>query len=211
VTDPASAIVLAGGASRRLGEDKRNIRFDSTRTLLNQTIEAVATLSDDVVVVGSTLSLTSTSAVARVIADEAPGHGPLGGLVVGLRAARHARALVVACDLPFLSTSALQKMLELPFDYDLLVPRRADGTIEMLHAVYGATCGDVAARQLDARTLKLAALATVLSNEQRHVRYLDEAFFRPVDPDLATFFNVNTPADLFAARLRAEARRAETP
>src|SRR5262249_54710743 len=147
-------------------------------SLLRQTIDALTMLSDDVVVVGADLPPAVAPPVARIVYDESPQCGPLGGIVAGLRVVRHERALVVACDLPFLSTPALQKMLDFPFDYDLLVPRRADGTLEMLHAIYRATSVDVAARQLDARSLKLAHLGTALSNEHRLVRYLDDAFFR---------------------------------
>jgi molybdopterin-guanine dinucleotide biosynthesis protein A len=206
VTLPASAVVLAGGASRRLGQDKRGIRFGSAPTLLDQTVGRLATLSDDVVVVCSPLTPIAVPPTGRVVADESPGSGPLGGIVAGLRAVRGERVAVVACDLPFLSTSVLRTMLDLPFDYDLLVPRRADGTLEMLHAIYRATCQDVAARLLADGRLKVAGLACALIAEQRSVRYLDEDFFRPVDPDLLTFFNVNTPADLAVARARAARR-----
>jgi molybdopterin-guanine dinucleotide biosynthesis protein A len=203
---PASAVVLAGGASRRLGQDKRTIRFDPTRTLLQQTIDRLATLTDDVVVVGASVPSSVGPIAARIVTDEPTGNGPLGGLVAGFRSAHYERAVVVACDLPFLSVAALRRMLDYPFDYDLLVPRRADGTLEMLHAIYRTTCSGIAAQLIAAKRLKVAGLAGALEGEQRRVRYLDEDFFRDVDPELTTFLNVNTPADLADARVQAGLR-----
>jgi molybdopterin-guanine dinucleotide biosynthesis protein A len=207
VTQLASAVVLAGGASRRLGQDKRAIALDPSRTLLEQTVARVATVADDVVVVASTLPPHVDLGDARVVPDRISGLGPLGGLVAGLTAVRHARALIVACDLPFLDSVALKAMLDSPVECDLLVPRRRNGTLEMLHAVYRVECSVVAERLIASGRLKLAELADALTDDGRHVHYLDDDFFRPLDPELLTFFNVNTPPDLAEARRRLTGRQ----
>jgi molybdopterin-guanine dinucleotide biosynthesis protein A len=202
VTVPVSALVLAGGCSRRLGQDKRTLRLDGRHSLLERTVERVASLSDDVLVVGSGLPSEIDVGTARVVPDDVVGHGPLAGLVAGLTAARHARALVVGCDLPFLNCDVLGAMLDLTIDCELLVPRRADGTLEMLHAVYGIGCVSTARALLVAGRLRLAGLADELSARGAAVHYLAESFIRQFDPVLLTFFNVNTPADLAEARSR---------
>jgi molybdenum cofactor guanylyltransferase len=203
VIQPASAVVLAGGASRRLGQDKRTVRLGATRRfLLEQTLERLESLSDDILVVGSEIPRAIDVGTARVVPDDVVGLGPLAGLIAALEAARHSRALVVACDLPFLNRDALRAMLDLPDGDDLLVPRRADRTLEMLHAVYSVDCAVVAREQLAAGRLRLAGLANSLTERGLKVRYLDDSFFRNVDPELLTFFNVNTPADLAEATSR---------
>ncbi len=199
MTGEASAIVLAGGRSTRLGQDKRLVRLDSERTLLERTVQRVASLVEDVVVVvGAGERLTDD--LARVVTDEWPGTGPLGGLCTGLARVCHAYALVVACDLPFLNVDVLRALLARPRAYDLLVPRRADGTVELLHGIYRTTCLPVARDRLAAGRLRLAGLIDDLQAADRTVVFVDEDDLRPFDPDLRTFFNLNTPADLHLAR-----------
>jgi len=196
VTAPISAIVVAGGESRRLGQDKRFLRLRSSQTLLEATVSTVATLTDDVLVVVSTDPARFAALPARVVQDPCHGAGPLNALVAGLAAMRHDTALVVACDLPFLNPTLLRALLEQPRDYDLLAPRRADGRLEMLHAVYRKTCLDPARRRLADGRLRMAGLI-----DDVRTRIVEEATLRRYDPTLRSFLNVNTPDDL---RLVAE-------
>ena len=189
----ASAIVVAGGESRRLGQDKRQLRLGSSRTLLEATVATVASLTDDVVIVVSTDPTLHAGMPARVVQDPQPGAGPLNALVAGLAAIEHEFAVVVACDLPFLNRSLLRGLLSESRDYDLLVPVRADGRLEMLHAIYGKSCLRPARRRLADRRLKLAGLA-----DDVRTRVVDEASLRRYAPSLRSFINVNTPDDLRA-------------
>jgi molybdopterin-guanine dinucleotide biosynthesis protein A len=191
VISRASAIVVAGGKSSRLGQDKRLLRLFSSRTLLEETILRVSTLTDDVVVVVSSQSVDLEGLPSKIVRDPVPGAGPLNALYAGLMAAEHEYAIVVACDMPFLSTALLQGLLELPRGYDALVPRRSDGTLETLHAVYRKTCLEAIRRRLDAGRLKLAALLDDVT-----VRFVDEPWLRQYDPQLRSLLNVNTPEDL---------------
>jgi len=191
VISPASVVILAGGRSTRLGHDKRLLQLTPGETLLEQTIRRVREVSDDVVVAVGTDGTGFTNLPARIILDARPGVGPAGGILAGLRAVHHEYALVVACDLPFLSVRVLQALLAMPRDYDLLVPRRADGRLEMLHAVYRCSCARVLERRLAAGQYRLAGLV-----EEVATRFIDEAILRRYDPDLHSFENLNTPADL---------------
>src|SRR5262249_51373148 len=120
--DPASAIVLAGGLSQRLGQDKRQGRLlgAARPPLLEDGVSIVARLCEDVVVV-----LNDPDAwpnlPARLVPDVYPDGGALGGIYSGLMAAQHAYALAVACDMPFLNPELLRAMLERLRDYDVLV------------------------------------------------------------------------------------------
>lgn len=193
MTIRASGIVVAGGQSRRLGQDKRRLRLPSGQTLLEAVVGCLTGLVDDLVVVVATDPEAFPDLPARVIADLRPGSGPLNAIYTGLGAIRHEQAIVVACDLPFLSQPLLRAMLEQPPDYDLLVPRRADGRLEMLHAIYRQTCCLPLRRRLDAGQRRLADLVTDV-----RTRFLEESELAAYDPDLRSFTNVNTPADLQA-------------
>src|SRR5262245_5139087 len=144
----ASAIVLAGGLSRRLGQDKRRLRLwgETQPTLLEHTVSIVAQLTPDVVVVLNDPEAWPDLA-ARFAVDVYPDGGALGGIYSGLLPARHDYALAVACDMPFLSLELLRAMLLRPRDYDILVPRslhpgmtRNALDLEPLHAIYNKAC-----------------------------------------------------------------------
>ena len=194
-----SALVLAGGKSRRLGTDKRRLRLTSGRGLLEETIDKVAPLADEVLVAlgDDTASFAELARPGiRLLADEQPGTGPLGGIVTGLAVARHDLVLVVACDLPLLNVALLQALLEMAGESDLVVPRRQDGTLEMLQAVYRQGCLPFARGLLVCGRLRLAGLADELIAAGRPVRFVDDDALRSFDPDLASFYNLNTPDDL---------------
>jgi molybdenum cofactor guanylyltransferase len=87
ITIPPTAIVLAGGRSTRLGQDKRRLQLWGSQgpTLLARTVALAAACCAEVVVV-----LNDPEAwpdlPARLVLDAYPGVGPLGGLASGLAA-----------------------------------------------------------------------------------------------------------------------------
>src|SRR3954447_16105779 len=121
---PSSAIVLAGGVSRRLGQDKRRLRLwgSAGPTLLEYVVGIVARLCADVVVVLNDPDAWSTLP-ARLAPDVYADGGSLGGIYADLLAAEHEYALAVACDMPFLNAGLIGAMLARLRDYDVLAPR----------------------------------------------------------------------------------------
>lgn len=185
-----TGVVLAGGKSTRLGRDKALLRVDAGPTLIGLAVERLRELVAEVVVVADEHERLGQLA-ARMVPDVYPGRGVLGGIYSGLVAARHQHVLVVGCDMPFLSPRLLSYLLALPRDYDLLLPRHGAGLLEPLHAVYSRTCREVIQRQLLAR--RYSAIGYL---DEVRVRYVEEAELRQVDPELRSFFNVNTAEDL---------------
>lgn len=199
---PASGIVLAGGKSRRLGRDKRALQLGSSRPQLEETVSRLSEAVAEVIVVagGDLMSvadlLRAAPRLTSIVPDLQTGMGPLGGLCAGLQAARFEAALVVACDLPFLSVSVLRYLLDYAGEYDLLVPRRAGGRLEMLHAVYRRTCLPILRSRLERGQLSLNGAIGDLSAAGLKVQLIEDSEIARLDPRLQTFFNVNTPADL---------------
>ncbi len=127
-----------------------------------------------------------------------PGKGPLGGLYTALVRAQAPYVLTVAADMPFLSRELLAHMASLASEgVDVVVPCHTAG-IESLHAVYGKTCIAPIRAQLEAGRRRVVSFYDAV-----RVRYVDEAEIARFDPEGRTFFNVNTPADLEAARQRS--------
>lgn len=187
-----TAVVLAGGKSRRLGLYKALLRLDD-ETLLEVTVKKVATLSDEAIVAVSG-PLPYRLPGARLVADVYPGCGPLGGIHAGLTAASNFYSLVVACDMPFLNLELLQYIVELAPGCDVVIPRLG-AYLEPLHAIYSKDCLRPIERQIEAGNLKISDL---LSEVQ--VRYLEGDEIEHFDPKHFSFFNINTAEDLERAR-----------
>jgi molybdopterin-guanine dinucleotide biosynthesis protein A len=196
-----SGIILAGGRSRRLGRDKAVEPFDG-QPLIRRVIERVAPLTAEIVVVvadaarGQALPLDADH---RVAVDIYPGGGSLGGIFSGLSAARFPWSLVVACDMPFLNRQLLENMLRLRAGCDAVVPRPG-AFPEPAHALYSRVCLPPIEARLQANDLKISGFF-----EEVNLRYLEEAEVRQFDPQLLSFFNVNSPEDLARAHTLAAA------
>ena len=189
-------VVLAGGASRRMGRDKALLQFDDT-TLLARTVVAAQALSDDVLVVGRQ-ALPGDCPPVRAIPDLHPGSGPLGGLFSGVQGARSDRVVCVACDLPFLRAKLLRFLAGALRGYDAVVPV-VDGRPQPLHAVYDRQATLARQAQLTKGDRSMSALL-----ERLDVRYPGEEELRRFDPELRSFINVNTPEDWLSALARLD-------
>src|SRR4051812_16786669 len=162
-----SAAILAGGLATRFGGRDKSALPVSGRPILDRLIAALAPLTDDLMIVGNITALRSASredddreqrpAAPRVIHDIVPGCGPLGGLHAALTAARGNRVLLVACDMPFLSSPFLAHLLSLANDVDIVVPQSERG-YHPLCAVYSTACLAPAAARLADGRLKMREL-----------------------------------------------------
>ena len=129
----------------------------------------------------------------RVVVDALPGMGTLGGIYTGIEAARNEWALVVACDLPFLSPPLIAYMAGLRDGVDAVVPVIV-GRPEPTHALYSRRCIPAITERLEAGELKASGFL-----DSVRVRYVSEDEARRFDPELLSFFNVNRPDDLARA------------
>ena len=185
-----SAVILAGGDSRRLGIDKALLELDG-QTLLSRVVQKLSPLSDDLIVVTNSPEDYEYLALGvRFVPDERPGEGALMGIHSGLKAARHQLALTVACDMPFLNMSLLRFMLDNIAGHDAVVPRLEGGLLEPLHAVYGKRCLPFMASLLAQGRRRIAAFL-----DQVNVFYVEQATIDRLDPLGLSFVNVNTAAD----------------
>jgi len=182
-------VILAGGQSSRLGQDKAFLVLDG-QPLVARTAHRLAALSDDLIVVTNDPARYGPLGLpARLLPDERPGEGSLMGIYSGLRAARYSHAVVVACDMPFLNLALLRMMLPLTNEYDVVIPR-LDGLLEPLHAIYGQACLPAIARLLERGQRQIIAFF-----HEVRVRYVEEDEVDRFDPHHLSFLNVNTPED----------------
>jgi len=119
-----SAVILAGGQSRRMGRDKAFIEFEGA-PLIARVIERVKPVCSEVIIVANDVDAYAHFGV-RVVGDAYPGKGSLGGTFSGLQVAREDYALAVACDMPFLNAALLRYLISLAPQFDVVIPRAQD-------------------------------------------------------------------------------------
>ena len=186
-----SAIVLAGGRSRRFGRDKASADLLGL-PLLQRVLDRLAGLVDDcVLVVRAEQQLPALRASRfRVAEDLFPNAGPLGGLYTGLKVVAADHALTVACDMPFLEPGLLAELVRLGEHYAAVIPVY-DGLPQPLCASYSKACLPVLLRYLEAGVYQLRDAVDALSP-----CYLEPEVWRRLDPDALSFLNINRQEDL---------------
>lgn len=192
-----TGIVLSGGSSQRMGRNKALMELDG-QTLIGRTLGKLSRLCDELIISANDVELYA-HLPARVIPDVIPGRGALSGIHASLAEMRHERAVVVACDMPFLSLPLLRFMVAVAPGYDVVVPRLG-GYYEPLHAVYSASCIAPIEQLLAAGPQRIVGLF-----ERVRVREVTQDQVRLFRAALS-FVNVNTPEDWAEAQRLSSAR-----
>jgi molybdopterin-guanine dinucleotide biosynthesis protein A len=192
----AAAIVLCGGRSRRMGQDKWSLPFRG-ETLLERTVRTVREVVDEVWVVARQ-GQEVAGGDYRIVRDPAEGLGPLAGLVAGLEAMEAERAFLTSCDVPFLQPLYVRRMLELSRGHPVAVPL-LDGYHMSTSAVYSRAVLPIARRLLREERLRPLFLIREVD-----ALIVNETALREMDRDLASFRNCNTREAYEQARRDAE-------
>jgi len=193
ITD-VTGVLLAGGKSQRMGEDKRYLRVGE-QTLLQRSLAVLRMVFQDLIVVIAQDSPTLT-VDAPVLRDLVPDCGSLGGLYTGLRQAKSPYVFVVACDMPFLNPSSIRYFTGLKGGMDVVMAKFRND-LQPMHALYSRQCLPVIEGMIEIHSLKIQELTT---SPSLRTRIVTEADLHQIDPEGWSFLNVNTPADLEIAR-----------
>jgi molybdopterin-guanine dinucleotide biosynthesis protein A len=191
----AGGIVLCGGRSTRMGVPKATLPF-GPETMLQRVVRLLSTVVAPIVAVAAReQELPELPDDVIVTRDEREQRGPLEGLRAGLRALPESTgmAYVTSCDVPLLVPGFVSRMIELLGDYDIAV-MEIDGFAHPLSAVY--------------RRDTLPQVESLLAQDKLRPVFLFDAVrtrrvqppeMIPVDPQLYTLRNLNTPEDYKAA------------
>ena len=186
-----SGLILAGGHSRRMGEDKALLKIGGT-TLLRRAISLVRAAGGRPCVVGRERPAAQVAGVRQI--DEVresgrPAAGPLVGLRWGLASGGTRHTFALACDLPLLSADLVRYLVNETARFDAVVPR-SGGKLHVLAAAYTTECLPA----ID-RCLASGRLAVHQFLEEVRTRIVEEEDIdRFGSPDMLA--NVNTPDDL---------------
>ena len=192
---PASAIVLAGGRSSRFGSDKL-AAIVAGRTILDAAIRGAGAVATDVVVVLAPYDdRVIDDPSVRVARDGEPFGGPLIGLLAGLEAVAQPLAIVAGGDMPNLRPEVLELMLRTLVGADeafgAVILERRGRTEPLPAALRTGLATDVVRRLVADGERSLRSLF-----ERLPTRAIDEALWRPLDPDGSTLLDVDEVGDL---------------
>jgi molybdopterin-guanine dinucleotide biosynthesis protein A len=190
--DDVTAVILAGGAARRLGGvTKPLVAVDGAR-ILDRQLAVVAPRVRDVVVAAQADAAWAREAGLRVVVDAVADGGPLAGIAAGLAGVTTPWILVLAGDMPWIAGAVVDEILDGAVSVDAVVPR-IGGYPEPLLAAYHARARPAidaavaAGEKSPSRVVQGGALL---------VRWIEELALRERDPGLRSFTSVNSPADL---------------
>ncbi len=194
------AIVLCGGKSTRMGQDKASLPF-GPECLLQRIVRLLSHVvppGNISVVAAAGQFLPSLPTPVKVTRDNRPGRGPLEGLAAGLRALPpHVEVVYfTSCDVPLLVPAFVRAMFGALGAYDIVVPRD-QAYHHPLAAVYRRSVLDAVLELLEADQLRIRLLFDRVST-----RELDVEELRFADPHLETLRNLNSPED-YQATLRS--------
>jgi molybdopterin-guanine dinucleotide biosynthesis protein A len=105
-----SAVILAGGRSRRMGRDKAWLEVDG-QPLLARALAVLREAGPREVFISSRADRGDAALGCPVLLDREPDLGPLGGIERALQAAASPLVLVLAVDLPYMTGGFLRKLL----------------------------------------------------------------------------------------------------
>jgi molybdopterin-guanine dinucleotide biosynthesis protein A len=192
-----SAVVLAGGFSKRFGQDKGLLKL-AGKPLILHILDKVSTVVDEVLVVVSSKSQEKAYTCflkqkAKIVIDKYEMQNPLVGALTGFEKAQGKYSLLLPCDTPFISSQIVSFLLELCVNKDAVIPRWPNGHIEPLQAVYYTKSAlNVANKALEDKKQNMHSMIASL----KKVRYVSTLVLKQIDPKLTTFFNINTLKDL---------------
>jgi len=191
-----TAVILAGGNSIRMGQNKAFIQIDGV-PIITRIHSLFKELFEEVIIVTNQKDLFKNFC-SSVYTDLLPDKGALGGLYTGLFFSSFEYSFCVACDMPFINRSLLEFLIRQTKDEDALVPRTSDG-LQPLHAIYSKRCLDAIRRVIDRGKYKITDFY-----DRVRVRIIEESDFLHLDPLRESFMNVNTPEELLLIRKAKE-------
>ncbi|HSE86093.1 MAG TPA: NTP transferase domain-containing protein [Candidatus Binatia bacterium] len=183
----ATAVVLAGGKSSRMGRPKALLLFDR-EPLIVHIVRALKRMFAETVIVAAPGQELPDLPVT-LVRDEVAYQGPVGGIYYGLKAAGGKFCFVTSCDVPFLNHALISYFTSQISSYDVVVPFWED-RFQPLHAVYRTSVLALLRGQLDRGELRPVYLFDKVKTCK-----IEEAVIRRFDPEGLSFLNMNTPDD----------------
>lgn len=186
----ASAIILAGGQSSRMGFDKQFLKIDERRLMDSLINKLMGEFQEIIIVTNKPQYYIGLS--HKITSDIIKNKGPLGGIHAGLKASSSQYAFVVACDMPNINMEYVRYMKESikNKDIDSCVTKFGDW-IEPFSSFYSKNIIESIEDHIKDNKRSINSLLKRLN-----VHYIEEEVARKFSPNWDMFLNLNTKEDL---------------
>jgi len=188
-----SGVILAGGLSKRFAGREKGLIEVAGRRILDRIFDCLQPLFSEIILVTND-PVTYLPWDCLIVTDLLPVRSSLTGIHAGLYYAANPFVFVAACDTPFLKSAvAAHIVAAIDPQLDAVIPWTQAGP-EPMCAVYSQRCLQPIQQQLEKEHFKIQALFRKVRSKR-----IPEEALRGWDPELISFFNVNTPEDLRTA------------
>lgn len=180
-----TGVVLAGGKSERMGEDKGLMPFRG-KPLVAYPLQLMEQFCSEILISAHNQAYTSFG--YPVVADQVSGLGPMGGLYSCMLSSANDLHLFLSCDMPLISPAIIRLMLPYATQYEAVVPSVA-GEIIPVCGFYHKDILPYLSNEIGLSHLKMKRFLSQLNTQVVDVQ----------QPELISLFrNINTPADFDA-------------
>lgn len=176
------AIILAGGKSSRMGNDK-GLSLLNNKPMVAYVIDTIRKITDDVIIVSNQEDYNNFG--LPVYEDVIKEAGPLAGIYTGLLHSKNDKNIVVSCDVPFVSVELLNFLIKNSEGFEVTIPVKDSKTHQVI-GIYDKKCLAIFKKELDNNQRKMK-----VALEKVKLNILDANNF-----DEKEFINVNTPQEL---------------
>ncbi|RPH32631.1 MAG: molybdenum cofactor guanylyltransferase [Bacteroidales bacterium] len=178
IKEKATAIILAGGKSSRMGGEDKSLLPINDEPLIQSITKQLSEHFDEVII-GANDAEKYNFLNLRIIPDIERGKGPLMGIYSCLKASKSDVNFITACDIPVMNLSLIHSMINLSSNTDIVMPLSKENEQEPLFAVYRKRVAEKAERILQ-------------ENGRRIIDLLKHSSYQYVDFDCGTWYqNLN--------------------
>lgn len=183
-----NAIILAGGASRRMGQDKAFIKVEG-QFLIKRQIAVLKKIFKNIIIVTNQPAKFKFKGI-KVVQDIIKGCGPLSGIHAGLEASGSKYNFVIACDMPFINARLIRHMQKKKAGYDAVIPRLKD-KLHPLFGIYSKDCIPAIEERLKTGRFNVRGIFAKV-----RTRFITEKEIAGCDPQARALVNLNYRSDL---------------
>ncbi len=198
-----TGVILIGGKSRRMGQDKALMDVGGV-PVFYRVLDVFEVLFDEILVVSNEegkFAHWGNRYSYKEVVDLITDCGPIGGIYTGLYHARSSSVFVASCDLPFIHASIVEFFMKEASSYDIVVPD-IGGRLHPLHATYSKSCIPYMLEWLESSSLNLTEFINDL--QDLSIKRVEIQELGSQDPELKSLFNMNTKQDWMEANKLVE-------
>ena len=187
---PCTGVILSGGLANRYdGTEKALLRVGGDR-ILDRIYDIYRKLFDEIILVTNNPQKFLEWDLL-IVSDLFPIRSSLTGIHAGLFYMTNPYAFISACDTPFLKKEMVETVVgRIEAQIDIVMPQTSAG-FEPLCAAYSKRCLEAAQNHLEQEKLKV-----IKAFRKSRIKTISEKVLRKIDPELQSFFNINTHEDL---------------